>query len=131
LFNSIHFARTAAINLSGTNQWAYGNTLFKNRYEISDGSGGGQLYLEGGSANAVVAANVVYGGQWPPINSGGRVLATGCSLPTDQQYNAGIEAYGLDHSFFNNEVADKTVGNAACWHKPDRENHHLERAILP
>jgi hypothetical protein len=118
LFNRIHYAGTAGINIykNTQNALAYGNTLFKNRYEISDGSGGGQLYLEGekcplgvecGSRAAIVAGNVIWGGQWPPPPTL-TPLPTGCLLPTERQFNAGVEGYGFGHFFYNNEVSDHT-----------------------
>jgi len=39
-YNAISYAGTAGITLNGSNQYAYGNWLIQNRYEISDGLGG-------------------------------------------------------------------------------------------
>jgi hypothetical protein len=105
-FNAISYSGTAAINIYGQNQVAYGNLIRHNRYEISDGSGGGQLYLEGGTTNALVAGNVVDGEGWK--TTGATVLASGCAPPPDPQFVSGIEAYGLGHQFFNNEVVNNS-----------------------
>jgi hypothetical protein len=65
-FNAIYNAGTAGITLTGKHQTLYSNQLFGNRYEISDGSGGGQIDLDRGfdavvASDAVVVGNVVDG----------------------------------------------------------------------
>ncbi|MCL5745464.1 MAG: hypothetical protein M1541_16330 [Acidobacteria bacterium] len=107
-YNAISYAGTAAINLLGSHQYAYGNLLYNNRYEISDGSGGGQLYLDAGSSAATVAGNVIDGNLWPDYSNGTPSLNTGCQLTSVVQFNAGVEAYGWDHDFFNNEIEKHT-----------------------
>lgn len=109
-YNAISHAGTAAINLHGSHQYAYGNLLYQNRYEISDGVGGGQLFLDRDSSAATVTGNVIDGNQWPPYVQGQPPpgLATGCQLPNIAQFNAGVEAYGWDHYFFNNEIERHT-----------------------
>ncbi len=109
-YNAISYAGTAAINLHGSHQYAYGNLLYQNRYEISDGSGGGQLFLDPESSAATVTGNVIDGNGWPQYTQGQPPpsLGTTCDLPSDPQFNAGVEAYGYDHAFFNNEIENNT-----------------------
>lgn len=109
-YNFIAYAGTAAINLNGVNQTAYGNLLQSDRYEISDGSGGGQLSVGGSTysspAGAFVGANVINGDYWPAQHylSPFTAAASGCSMPSTRQYNSGVEAYGSGHVFENNEI---------------------------
>jgi len=109
--NNISYAGTAGITLSGTNQTAYGNQLFGNRYEVSDGSGGGQLTLWNNASYSSVAANTIDGNsQWPPAyiyQTQGYTFATGCPitpLPPNRQTNGGVEASGIGIRFYNNEI---------------------------
>jgi hypothetical protein len=112
-YNAIAHAGTAAINLHGTNQVAYGNLLQRNRYELSDGSQGGQLFLDPTSGNAFVAGNVINGDYWPRLDQLTQTTYleqpdTGCLLPDEPQFNGGVEAYGFDHRFYNNEIEQHT-----------------------
>ncbi|MCC6585757.1 MAG: hypothetical protein IT168_03485 [Bryobacterales bacterium] len=107
-YNDIKYAGTAAISLLGSHQYAYGNLLYQNRYEISDGSGGGQLFVGPSSSAASVTGNVIDGNLWPDYSNGRPNLATGCLLPNNAQFNAGVEGYGWDHYFFNNEIERHT-----------------------
>ena len=139
-YNAISYAGTAGITLSGNGQYAYGNFLFNNRYEISDwyvgpptvacpgGTSqhclqqGGQLTLTGDltqtlsggcpgytcSSDASVAGNVIIGNNWPPLTGPYPAQATGCPWGSGSAFNAGIEAYGFGHSFYNNEVNTTT-----------------------
>ncbi len=109
-YNAISYAGTAGITLNGARQYAYGNLLYSNRYEVSDGSGGGQIFVSPDSHDASVAGNVIDGGNWPPPPpaSWPPQLATGCPAPAQPQYNAGVEGYGLDHRFYNNEIVNNT-----------------------
>ena len=131
-YNNIAYAGTAGITLNGANQTAYGNMLFQNRYELSDWAPvgtarclpggcleqGGQLVLTGDitqtltggcpghtcSSNATVAGNVIVGNNWPPLSGPPYpAQATGCPWGTGGAYNAGVEAYGFGHFFYNNE----------------------------
>jgi hypothetical protein len=130
-YNAIANAGTAGIDLQGTTQYVYGNLLVGNRYEISDGSGGGQLDLDQGHANASAAGNVINGinaadpsAPWPPaavyaVCSDGTYCyryAIGCLIvppssgPLVQQLDAGIEVFGTGHGIFNNEIAQHSGG---------------------
>jgi hypothetical protein len=65
-YNAISYAGTAAITLNGSTEYAYGNWLIQNRYEMSDTLNGvlqqgGQLVLSPTSTNASVAGNVING----------------------------------------------------------------------
>jgi hypothetical protein len=104
-YNAISYAGTAAITLDGPGQYAYGNLLYSNRYEISDGVQGGQIFVSPSSTWAAVAGNVIDGGDWPPPEP---QLATGCAAPASPQFNAGVEGYGFDHRFYNNEIVNNT-----------------------
>lgn len=106
-YNNISFAGTAAINLSGDYQRAYGNWLYSNRYEISDGSGGGQLFVGENTVGAYIASNVIDGAEWPHLNPQPQTLETGCVLPAGQS-NAGVEGYGTSHQFYNNAILHHT-----------------------
>jgi hypothetical protein len=107
-YNRVSYAGTAAINLHGSHQHAYGNLLLQNRYEISDGSQGGQLFLDPSSLDARVTGNVIDGNFWPDYSNGPPEPATGCQLPPTTQFNNGVEAYGFEHYFFNNEIEKHT-----------------------
>ena len=137
-YNAISYAGTAGVTLDqdnlyhqpGTNQVVYGNLLDKNRYELSDGSGGGQLALYQTTVNATVAANVINGENWPDNSvvcatkrsNGGCVytFSTGCSVVdpappgfAGPQTFGGIEASGTGHRFYNNEITNHTGGGMA------------------
>jgi len=132
-YNNISYAGTAGLalgGLSGAPQYAYGNKLTQNRYELSDwtlpGMGtcpastvggclnqGGQL-LTGGT-NVSVAANVIIGNLWPtPANPAlglgppYTTPATNCPWGNGTAVNAGIEAYGSQLQFYNNEINTNT-----------------------
>lgn len=111
-YNNISYAGTAGITLNGDRQVAYGNWLFNNRYELSDGHGGGQLTLNGPSptspvqsSNSVVAGNVTNGNLWPQVPTPSTV--NGCAMPTGQTNN-GLEVYGFGHVLYNNEAYNHT-----------------------
>jgi hypothetical protein len=106
LYNAIYNAGTAGMTLEGSGQTVYSNLIRRNRYEISDGSGGGQLALWRGAANAYVAGNVINGDSWPPQDPS-YSLATLCPNVGVQQ-NGGGEVNGVGHSFYNNEVEQHT-----------------------
>jgi hypothetical protein len=79
--------------------------LQNNRYEVSDGVQGGQLYTDGVSTNASVAGNIINGNYWPTNPQGPfPPLATGCAWKATSVFNAGVESYGFGHRFFNNEI---------------------------
>ncbi|MBS2017097.1 MAG: S-layer homology domain-containing protein [Deltaproteobacteria bacterium] len=103
-YNAISYAGTAAITIAGDDASVIGNWLRGNRYEISDGSGGGQLTLYPSSRNAYVAGNVIDGLGWQPAAS--QTLPTGCTAPPEVQENGGIEAYGTGHGFYNNRIVN-------------------------
>ncbi len=98
---------TAAINIQGQGGVRVsGNLLWMNRYEMPDGQGGGQLFLELSppSGYAIIDENTIDGNDWEtgyaPIN--------GCAPPPTPQTVGGVEAYGTGHSFYNNSVARNT-----------------------
>jgi hypothetical protein len=105
-YNTFTQSGTAAINVRGQYQEIYGNTLSKNRYEQSDNNGGGQFFVDPSSTYASVAANVIDGYDWvtpyPPT------LVNGCSV-TGGLWVQGVEAYGMGHRFFNNEVVQNSA----------------------
>jgi len=122
-YNNIAHAGTAAINMNGSYQYAYGNSILGNRYEMSDGSGGGQIGTGIGSGDhASIVANVINGAVFlnpnPPyqpvpwFTTKDTVLDTGCNPPSnpndpmdpDRQDVTGVEAYGFGHFLGNNEI---------------------------
>ncbi len=123
-YNNISYAGTAGLalgGLSGAPQYAYGNKLTQNRYEMPDTSPipgfgcptapclnqGGQLFVSG--TNVSIAANVIVGNGWPSVASPPYPLpATNCPLANGTAANAGVEAYGFGHSFYNNEINTNT-----------------------
>jgi hypothetical protein len=111
-YNHISFAGTAGITLGGLRQYAYGNLLQGNRYEVSDGSGGGQIFVSPASDGASVVGNVMDGLLWPPvaIPVTTPALETQCAwlTPGQQQYNVGVEGYGFRHGFYNNAILNQT-----------------------
>ncbi len=111
-YNSIVNAGTAGITLAGNTQYVYGNYLGRNRYEMSDGSGGGQIVIWNPAAYASVTGNVINGDYWPPGFPFS--TATLCSMvPTRAQTVSGAEVNGLGHRFFNNEIEQNTGGGLA------------------
>lgn len=127
-YNAISYAGTAGLALSGLSgapQYAYGNLLFQNRYELSDWatpnplcpSGGclqqgGQLFV--GGTNVSIAGNVIIGHSWPPLQPlPYPAQATGCPWGTGTAFNAGVEAYGFGHRFYNNEINTNTGSGMA------------------
>jgi hypothetical protein len=118
-YNMISYAGTAAITFDGSSQFAYGNSLFQNRYEISDVetdesqcqkfglhepclNQGGQLALNPGSSYASVAGNVINGNNYAGIHYPYPTPTTGCPLGNGHAYNAGIEGLGIE------------IGRASC-----------------
>ncbi len=133
-YNAVSYAGTAGLDFNGTVQYAYGNLLVNNRYEISDGSGGGQMDLDSQSSYAQVAGNVVNGQSWPstapytPTNGEYSYrYATGCLItppvqiinsvpvpqPITQQGDAGIEVNGPGHGLYDNEFEQHTGSGMA------------------
>jgi hypothetical protein len=129
LYNRISYAGSGITfdrdgNNVGTNQTAYGNTLTQNRYELPDGISGGQFAVYQFVTNAFVAANVMDGAGWPtadlwdnpdPITGlPTKQLATGCTMVSQTPLQVdGIEASGVGHGFFNNEITHYTGGGMA------------------
>jgi hypothetical protein len=120
-YNRIQYGGTAAINLVGSGQYAYGNSLFQNRYELSDVSHdplvcgstgvpcvqqGGQLTVWTTSSNASVPGNVIDGNNWPAEDGTLPPSANGCPFGNGSAFNPGVEAYGTGHYFYNNEVVN-------------------------
>jgi hypothetical protein len=133
--NAIQNAGTAGISLEGTNQVAYYNQLTHNRFEISDGIGGGQLTIWRGfirhqlaPASALVTSNTIDGQNWVRPAGDGLEPSTGCEYvpsiypdcetcqPTahwDQQPPSGVESNGYGHAFYDNEIVNNTGGGMA------------------
>jgi len=97
-YNTFVQSGTAAINAQGKFQEFYGNTLLRNRYEQSDGFGGGQFFIDPVSTYASVVANVIDGDHWTTTS-----WVNGCPT-TPGLWVQGVEAYGEGHRFFNNQV---------------------------
>jgi hypothetical protein len=137
--NNISYAGTSPIAFNhdqyggggGNNQWAYWNTMFQNRYEMSDGIPGGMVASYGVTVHATIAANSVDGNHWPPDSAcatrdgNGNCLVnfeTKCPWvppPTPQgdlpklQANACAEISGTGHGLYNNELKNCTGGGMA------------------
>jgi len=108
LNNTITLNGTAGITVKGNGNRIEYNNLIKNRYEMTDGSGGGQLNLEPESIGAVVAENVIDGQDWVAYSN---VDIDGCHFPYDNQLVSGVEGYGTNHQLFNNEITrNSSVG---------------------
>src|SRR5262249_28188126 len=103
--NYVAHAGTAGINLHSTEPPAYGNHLYRKRYEESHGITGGQMYLVRGSADAWVVGNVIDGAFHTP-----RFTATTCQQIATGLIT-GIEGYGFGHNLFNNEI-ERHTGSA-------------------
>jgi hypothetical protein len=122
-YNNIAHAGTAAINMNGSTQYAYGNNIKGNRYEMSDWIEGGQIGTGVGSGDhARIVANVIDGSVFldpnypyhpvPWFTTKDTLLDTLCKPPSnpndpndlDTQSPAGVEAYGAGHFLGNNEV---------------------------
>jgi hypothetical protein len=105
-YNAVSYAGTAGIHIVGSNQILYGNLLFNNRYEMTDGIQGGQLVFDAESSAGTAAGNVINGNDWSVTNNE-TISGTGCVTSTsngDPQSPSGVEFYGSNHSFYNNEV---------------------------
>jgi len=127
-YNHIYYAGTAGINLNGgNNQIAYGNTLYSNRYEMSDGGQGGDLFIAPGTYAATVAANVIDQNFWFTDSSTGTV--NGCPVPADEpQLPYPMEIYGYDNYFYNNEVDAGTIGMTLGQATGDTYNIYISGA---
>jgi len=114
-YNNVYYAGTAGINLNnGTHQTAYGNYLYMNRYEMSDGSAGAAFYVDFSASAASVASNTVDQNFWFTCTSGCNNKATtstvnGCPAPASEpQFPGTMEVYGHDNYFYNNELRNST-----------------------
>ncbi len=64
-FTSFDHSGTAGLNLGGTGTKSVRNsTFYRNRYEMPDGSGGGQVYIGPYATNATVEDNTIDGADW-------------------------------------------------------------------
>jgi hypothetical protein len=122
------YSGTAAINIQGFGALVQFNTLAMNRYEMSDGTGGGQLFLGESSADTLVMENSINGGMWR-TTPGSTIGPYGCYAPSGGiERPAGVEAYSrrpddsvgnwylppqmaglLGHRFYNNDISFNTA----------------------
>lgn len=104
-YNTIDYAGTAAINVTGTNCYVWGNTMEWGRYE--DGDSGGILYLQKNSSNTTVGSNVIDGHNYVSLPS-----PNGCSETAGITFS-GTEATGSNQAFYNNEIRNNKGANCA------------------
>ena len=98
-YNTIEYQGTAAINsYQGSGQYIYGNTAVENRYEMSDGVGGGQIFT-GSTSDTAVAANWIDGKNY--VTNGSTI--NGCPTVVGQS-PTGLEVYGSYQAFYDNQV---------------------------
>lgn len=82
----------------------YANYFYRNRYEMSDFGGGGQIYLQYDSSNSRIYNNTIDGANW--ITTGGNI--NGCPTPVGQRV-WGIEAEpGSSSRLLGNEIIGHT-----------------------
>lgn len=110
---------TTGLRVSGTaGANVYYNNFFQNRYEMPDGSGGGQLYIDYSAANITVGLNTIDGNNWQTTTSN----INGCYPPTSAQGVAGIEVepYATAISMQANDISNNT-GNGISVHSANVE----------
>lgn len=110
-YNYVYYSGTAAINFSNSSSAtnvgpiAYGNQLTNNRYELSDGfGGGGQLYVDSSASYVQAATNIIDGAFW--FTAPSTTTVNGCPLNAGGVFQSpvGVEAYGNNNSYYNNEI---------------------------
>ncbi len=101
-YNDIEYQGTAALTVvSGYHNYVYGNTMDNDRYEMSDGSGGGTMVLYPASDTAQVAANWI---DSENLYTGGGYTFRGCTVPASQSAE-GIEIGGASNVYlYNNQI---------------------------
>jgi hypothetical protein len=105
--NYIYYAGTAAVaTFASYSTFIYGNSMYENRSEGTfDGPGGVVAvipYLGTASSYTIVGYNYIDQNHYMPPSSGTMTL-TGC-LSHGGVTSGGIEAYGTNLSFYNNDV---------------------------
>jgi hypothetical protein len=104
--NYFGFNGTAGLRLSGE-ATVSGNTFYQNRWEMSDQTGGGQLYMDSNTTNATIAQNTINGNNW--FTSTGNI--NGCYPPNSTQYASGIE---IEPSTSSNSVLGNAIYNQSA-----------------
>ena len=102
---------TAAINAAGTGtKTISGNYFYMNRYEMPDGSGGGQVYINFDAANTLVTNNTIDGAGWV-IPSYYTTSTNGCPLTAYGQRVFGIEVEprSSQNQIYTNEIIGHTA----------------------
>ena len=88
MLNSFDHNGTAGINLLGSSQKTVKNNVFsQNRYEVSDGEAGGQVYVNYSAANSSVYDNTIDGYSWQTSSAN----INNCYPPATPQGPGGIE----------------------------------------
>jgi hypothetical protein len=110
-YNRVAYSGGAGISLESTLQVAYGNTLYKNRYEMTDGVGGGQIYINATVNATAVAANTIDGGYWhrDSVYDSSKTTVNTCTAVSGHplshsSYPHGIEGSGSQHQYYNNHI---------------------------
>ncbi len=101
--NYFEYSGTAGLSLAGTGtKSVYNNAFYMNRYEMPDGSGGGQLYLGPSSSNSTVHDSTINGNNWQTDSSD----INGCYPPPTAQAVYGIEVDpdSYDNYLYGNDV---------------------------
>jgi hypothetical protein len=109
-YNTIDYAGTAAINVTGTNCYVWGNTMEWGRYE--DGDSGGILYLQQDSSNTIVGSNVIDGHNYVSLPS-----PNGCTETANITF-CGVEGQGSNLAFYNNEIRNNKGGGMGFGYLP-------------
>jgi len=107
--NSFEYNGTGGLRLSGAGGASVSsNTFFQNRWEMPDGSGGGQLYFDYGASNIFSSLNYITGNNWQT----GYSNINGCYPPPTPQAVYGVE---VEPGSYNNYVwGDEITANTGA-----------------
>ena len=110
-FSDFEYNGTAAINARGTGTKTIGgNYFYKNRYEMPDGSGGGQIYIDFDAANTLVINNTIDGAGWV-IPTYSTTSTNGCALTAygERVFGIEVEPRSSQNRLYTNEIIGHTA----------------------
>ncbi len=93
------------------------STFYQNRYEMSDGYAGGQLYIDYGASSVTVENSDFNGNNW--VTPAPPTLINNCNPPTQPQGVAGVEIEPQSgvrgqNSVLGNEISGNTGGGISA-----------------
>jgi hypothetical protein len=110
--NTFQYNGTAGLRVSGTfGNAVYGNTFFQNRWEMTDGAGGGQLYIDFNAAWVNASGNTINGNNWQSPPYDGQTTINSCypqSYTSQAVYGVEIEPGSNNNYILGNEITGNT-----------------------